>query len=87
MKFENSQAPLTDELLSSAETEIGIRFPPGLRAHYLRTNGGVPDTYIFRRGACRDQASTFTSCSRSFLTAHPPTWRTRSLFPGRSTSG
>jgi cell wall assembly regulator SMI1 len=46
MKFEDSQAPLTDELLSSAETELGIRFPPGLRAHYLRTNGGVPDAYI-----------------------------------------
>jgi hypothetical protein len=51
MKFENSRAPLTDEALSSAETEIGLTFPPGLREHYLRSNGGVPDPYIFRRGS------------------------------------
>jgi len=50
MKFENSRAPLTNEELSAAEAEIGVRFPPGLRDHYLRTNGGVPDPYIFRRG-------------------------------------
>jgi len=51
MRFENSGAPLTSEALSSAEAEIGLRFPPGLREHYLRANGGVPDSYIFRRGA------------------------------------
>ena len=50
MKFENSRAPLTNEALSSAEAEIGLRFPPGLREHYLRSNGGVPDPYVFRRG-------------------------------------
>lgn len=43
--------PLTSEALSSAEAEIGLRFPPALREHYLRSNGGVPDSYIFRRGA------------------------------------
>jgi hypothetical protein len=50
MRFENSGAPLTNEALSSAEAEIGLRFPSGLREHYLRSNGGVPDSYIFRRG-------------------------------------
>jgi hypothetical protein len=50
MKFENSRTPLTSEALSSAEAEIGLRFPPGLREHYLRANGGVPAPYIFRRG-------------------------------------
>jgi cell wall assembly regulator SMI1 len=51
MRFENSRAPVTSEALSSAEAEIGLRFPLGLREHYLRSNGGVPDPYIFRRGA------------------------------------
>jgi hypothetical protein len=41
---------LTNEVLLSAEAEIGLRFPPGLREHYLRSNGGVPAPYIFRRG-------------------------------------
>lgn len=51
MRFESSRTPLTREALSSAEAEIGLRFPPGLREHYLRANGSVPDAYIFRRGA------------------------------------
>jgi hypothetical protein len=51
MTFENSRTPLTSEALSLAAAEIGLRFPPGLREHYLRSNGGVPDSYIFRRGA------------------------------------
>lgn len=51
MRFESSRAALTSEALSSVEDEIGIRFPSGLREHYLRANGGVPTPYIFRRGA------------------------------------
>src|SRR5579872_1087362 len=51
MRFENSRSPLTPEALSSAEAETGLRFPSGLREHFLRSNGGVPDPYVFRRGA------------------------------------
>jgi SMI1 / KNR4 family (SUKH-1) len=51
MRFDNSRAPLTNEALSSAEAEVGLRFPSGLREHYLRSNGGAPDPYIFRRGS------------------------------------
>jgi hypothetical protein len=49
IRFESAEAPLKSEALSSAETEVGLTFPPGLREYYLRSNGGVPDPYVFRR--------------------------------------
>ena len=49
MKFENTGTVTMAEDLSSAEAEIGLSFPTGLREHFLRANGGVPEPYIFRR--------------------------------------
>lgn len=59
MRFEGVGAPLTNEALSSAEAEIKLQFPPGLREHYLRANGGSPDPCVFRRG---DVATAVSEC-------------------------
>jgi hypothetical protein len=35
------------EQIASFERELDIRFPPGLRKHYLRANGGYPEPYNY----------------------------------------
>jgi cell wall assembly regulator SMI1 len=47
MKFTDCKEPPTDEQIASFELELGIRFPPALREHYLHANGGSPDPYMY----------------------------------------
>jgi SMI1-KNR4 cell-wall len=47
MKFINSEEPLTTEKIAAFERELGLHFPPGLRGHYLRANGGSPERDVY----------------------------------------
>ena len=47
VEFAHCDVKLTEVDLAKAEVEIGRSFPPPLRAHYLRYNGGVPDPYLY----------------------------------------
>ena len=48
MKFEECEAPISEERLAEAEREIGFALPPPYRAHLLRHNGGRPEPCGFR---------------------------------------
>ncbi len=47
MKFDDPDVSLTLPEISRIEHEIGLRFPTALRDHYLTTNGGSPDPYVY----------------------------------------
>jgi hypothetical protein len=49
MKFTKSESPITLEDIEAIQSDLGIRFPPGLRDEYLGTNGGIPDPYVSMR--------------------------------------
>lgn len=47
MRFLGAKEPLTEEQLDAYEHRLGLTFPPPLRKHYLRTNGGSPEPYMY----------------------------------------
>jgi SMI1 / KNR4 family (SUKH-1) len=53
--FVNSAAPIRAEDIASVERELGIHFPVGLRNHFLETNGGSPEPYIYEDGSVISQ--------------------------------
>jgi len=47
MKVTDCEEPLTEGKVASFERELGLQFPPGLREHFLRANGGRPDPCVY----------------------------------------
>lgn len=64
MRFIDCEKPLTAEQLASFERELNLQFPPALREHYLRANGGCPEPYVY------EDANVYTSVSECLPLQH-----------------
>lgn len=47
MRFVEPEESPTEEQVAAYERELGLRFPPALKAHYRSANGGSPEPYVY----------------------------------------
>ena len=85
--FGNCDVELTEDDLAKTEVELGCSFPPPLRAHYLKDNGGIPSPYIYRDGSLETAISAALpmkslSSRRTIVDVYKRLVRALGLVPG-----
>ena len=48
-EFTDTERPISVADLDKIERALGLAFPPDVREHYLKRNGGSPNRYLFKR--------------------------------------
>ena len=47
MKFARSEDSLSEGMIAALEAAMGLQLPKVLKTHYLKSNGGSPEPYIY----------------------------------------
>lgn len=87
MRFLESNAPASEEQIAKCEAACGVTLPAPLKACYSKSNGGVPEPYVFENDDLDTVVSEFlplvlrgpSSAVRTYLTLV----RERKIVPAR----